>query len=195
MKLSTTRELYDYWDRSRGDRLAPDRDDIEPGAIRACLGNTFIVAFDPDGDHPFRLAGTAICALFGRELKGSRFLDLWSPDSRDAVIQLAGTICEETAGAVAGVTGTNADGETVVLEMMVLPLGCRDRTPERLLGSLAPTTTPYWLGTRPIETLSIGDLRYVGPAIDSVAPPRFSSGQDNPLTGCGFTVYQGGRPD
>src|SRR3979411_214660 len=51
-------------------RRAPERGDIEPGAIRNVLGDSFIIAYDPEADHPFRLAGTRVCALFGRELKG-----------------------------------------------------------------------------------------------------------------------------
>ena len=69
MKHAATRALYAYWDRCRGDRAAPDRADIEPGAIRHVLGDTFIVTFDAKAGHPFRLAGTRICALFGGELE------------------------------------------------------------------------------------------------------------------------------
>src|SRR5882724_4487529 len=73
MKHSSTRELYNYWNLRRGSRAAPERSDIEPGAIRRVLADTFMLSFDPQGGHPFRIAGTRVCALFGRELKGNAF--------------------------------------------------------------------------------------------------------------------------
>ena len=85
MKHPSNRELFEYWNTRRGRRSAPDRNEIEPGAIRHLLADTFILAFDASGGHPFRLAGTRVCALFGRNLKGASFLDLWAASSRGAV--------------------------------------------------------------------------------------------------------------
>ena len=70
MKNASSQELYAYWEKQRGTRSAPARTDIEPGAIRHILSDAFILALDGDAGHPFRLAGTRLCALFGRELKG-----------------------------------------------------------------------------------------------------------------------------
>ena len=73
MKHPSIRELFDYWNKRRGGRPAPERGEIEPGAIRHVLADTFILAFDAGAGHPFRIAGTRVCALFGRELKGAAF--------------------------------------------------------------------------------------------------------------------------
>ena len=85
MKHAASRELYAYWEERRGQRSAPERADIEPGAIRAALSDTFILELDADDRHVFRLAGTRVCALFDRELKGERFVDLWALGSRTAI--------------------------------------------------------------------------------------------------------------
>src|SRR5205807_6530417 len=77
MKTAPTRKMYAYWNARRGSRLAPERGDIEPGAIREILSDSFIVSFDDTADHPFRLAGTRVCTLFGHELKGEPFVQLW----------------------------------------------------------------------------------------------------------------------
>ena len=42
MKHPSNRELFDYWNERRGERLAPERADIEPAAIRQVLGDTFV---------------------------------------------------------------------------------------------------------------------------------------------------------
>src|SRR5437588_12839090 len=76
MKQASSRELFGYWAARRGTRTAPERGEIEPSAIRRALGDVFILEFDRGLGHPFRLAGTRVCALFGRELKNQRFIDL-----------------------------------------------------------------------------------------------------------------------
>src|SRR6188474_1899724 len=69
MKHPSNRELFDYWNERRGERLAPERADIEPSAIRHILGDTFVLEVSGIESHLFRIAGTRLCALFGRELK------------------------------------------------------------------------------------------------------------------------------
>ena len=42
MKHAASRELYAYWQEKRGPARAPERTDIEPGAIRAVLADAFV---------------------------------------------------------------------------------------------------------------------------------------------------------
>ncbi len=126
MKHAASRELYAYWEDRRGGRLAPERADIEPGAIRQALSDTFILELaDASHGHSFRLAGTRVCALFGRELKGESFINLWSIGSRQAISDLLTISSEESVGTVAGVTAESVMSEQVDLELLLLPLGIR----------------------------------------------------------------------
>ena len=109
MKHAASRELYAYWEERRGQRPAPERADIEPGAIRAALSDTFILELDAADGHSFRLAGTRVCALFGRELKGESFIDLWALGSRGPIADLLAISTDESVGTVAGVTAHSAD--------------------------------------------------------------------------------------
>ena len=117
MKQASSRELYGYWIARRGSRPAPERGEIEPSAIRKALGDVFILEFDRHLGHPFRLAGTRVCALFGRELRDQPFLDLWDADSRTALTDLMATVGEETAGVVASANARTAEGWAQGLEM------------------------------------------------------------------------------
>ena len=102
------------------------------------LADTFILSFDERAGHPFRIAGTRICAAFGRELKNEAFLDLWARGSRGGRCAISSTSSpSETVGAVASARGT-LDGEdsTHELELLVLPLSHRGRTDARVLGRL-----------------------------------------------------------
>lgn len=65
------RALYGYWRRKCGDRPLPARADIDPIELKDLLGNLFLVdvLYDPLRFR-FRLAGTNIVQLLGRELTG-----------------------------------------------------------------------------------------------------------------------------
>ncbi len=193
MKTATARKLFAYWNERRGSRLAPERGDIEPGAIRALLGDSFILTIDPAADHPFRLAGTRVCALFGFELKNEPFVQLWDEASRKPVGELAGIVADEAVAVVAGVTARTAEGSRADLELLLLPLYHRGKTHVRLLGVLAPLAVPYWIGAEHVVTLTLGTTRHLGPAVETIAAPRFVKGGAEGRQRGGLTVYDGGR--
>jgi hypothetical protein len=202
MKHPSIRELFDYWDTRRGRRPAPERGDIEPGAIRRVLADTFILAYEPRSGHPFRLAGTRVCALFGRELKGEPFLDLWPAESRKEMRDLLAIVAHESVGVVASVSGASTGGAALGLEFLALPLNHHGRSDARLLGALAPSVppgmalgmAPIWLGTSAIEHLQLGTHRYVGPAVaDSLVPRATCPAALDGRIRHGFVVYDGGQ--
>jgi hypothetical protein len=194
MKHASTRQVFEYWNERRGNRSAPERGDIEPGPIRRALGDTFILAQDPRGDgYHFRLAGTRLCALFCRELKNTSFLKLWAPPAQSAMHDYLAAAVVEDAGFVAGVSGHNTGGASLELELLLLPLLHRDRSQPRLLGVLAPLMNPYWLGTRALEELCCGTIRYLGVAANTADAPRLVPLSDNVRLRHGLVVYDGGR--
>jgi hypothetical protein len=194
MKHASSRELFAYWTARRGARPAPERSEIEPAAIRRALGDVFILAFDRSAGHPFRLAGTRVCALFGRELRGQPFLELWDADSRAALADLLNTISEETTGAVASVSARTAEGWAQGLELLVLPLRQRGEAQARMIGVLAPFSVPFWLGAAQLEGLTLGTMRHLGPALEAPSAARLVAGAEavNGQHGV-FVVHEGGR--
>jgi hypothetical protein len=192
MKHPSNRELFDYWNERRGERLAPERADIEPGAIRHVLGDTFVIEVNGTENHLFRLAGTRLCALFGRELKAESFTKLWQRSGQTAIRELIAVVMEEKAGIVASVTGATSDDTLapVHLEMLLLPLAYQSRGEARVLGALAPMAAPYWLGAKAIGPLTLGMFRHIG-AVADTATPRFRAAAGRLKHG--LTVYDGGR--
>lgn len=193
MKHPSSRRLFDYWNRRRGNRPAPERGEIEPVAIRSILGDTFILAYDEAGAHSFRLAGTKVCALFCRELKGASFVALWQREEQDRVRELIEIVSDESVGFIAGVPARTADGDGLELELLLLPLTYRGESRARLLGVLAPFAIPYWLGVTPLEALRLGSMRHLGPAVELAGIPAFAAAEGRPRRG--LMVYEGGRPE
>ena len=192
MKHPSTQALFAYWNERRGSRPAPERAEIDPAAIRHVLGDTFMLAADFVDELRFRLAGTRVCALFCREIKGEAFSAQWSEDSGKRINELLSIVTKEATGAVAGLTGRTADGTEVDLEILLLPLAHIGHARIRALGVLAPVVPPYWLGEKPVVELELGTLRHLGTGLESFAPD-FAPSQENVRLRHGFVVYSGGR--
>jgi len=190
MKHSSSRDLYAYWNAQRGNRPAPERNDVDPAAIRHSLSDVFILSADFVEEQRFRLAGTRVCALFDRELKGESFGSLWSEASREHMGALMANVVEEKAAIIAGVTGRNVEGDPIELELLLLPLAARGHARIRAIGVLAATDLPFWIGSRPLKELMLGTVRHLGGGLDS-KPRRFAAQLGGQLRR-GFMVYQGG---
>lgn len=188
MKHAASRELYAYWEGRRGNRAAPERADIQPGAIRHVLSDAFILALDGAAGHPFRLAGTRVCALFGRELKGEPFLGVWSAASQPTISDLLAILDHERVGTVAGVTAQSAAGEPIDLELLLLPLSASRPSLARAIGIMAPLKVPQWLGSSPLGALTLGRRRHIGASLETRLLPRFMGSPRRQLV-----VYDGGR--
>jgi hypothetical protein len=187
MKTLSARLIFQYWDALRGERAAPERGEIEPGAVRHALLDTFILENGRDG-LTFRLAGTRLCALFGGELRDKAFLSLWrGAPTRVEIARLADAVMDDAAGAVCGVTVSTAAGEQAELELLLLPLRHAGKTHARMLGALSPVLTPPWLGFAPIIDAEVRSMRIIWPSglARSAVPPE----QRRAL----FSVIPGGR--
>lgn len=193
VKHSSTRSLYGYWNERRGTRPAPERGDIEPGAIRTALGDAFILGCDSEQAPVFRLAGTRLCSLFGREIKGEAFEQLWDENDRAAIGDLLAIVGNEIAGIVAGVGGTTAAGDTVDLELLLLPLRHRGSSRTRQIGIMAPLASPFWLGSTPLSTLALKSHRHIGPALEAQTTTPLMAATAGGRIRHGLLVYDGGR--
>lgn len=138
MKHRSCREFFAYWDAKRGDARAPDRSEIQPDAVRDLLGDIFVLSYDSQAGYPFRVAGTRVSALLGRDLKDASFSALFAPDSRREIEELVSYVAEEMLAAIAGLTATAEDGTTAHLELLLLPFNNRAHAPISLTGVLAP---------------------------------------------------------
>jgi hypothetical protein len=185
MKHPSSRQFFGYWDTQRGDARAPDRSAIEPGALREWLGDIFVLSTDAGAGFPFRVAGTRVCALKGRDLKGCGFAKLFAPASRREIEDVLGYVADEILPVVAGVTAEGPAQMPVHLELLLLPFSARAHTPLSLTGLLAP------LGAAPgvVGALQLSSWRTIG------APPRrFSVRALRKLSVArGLTVYEGLR--
>jgi len=193
MKHRSTRELFAHWSAQCGDHHAPRHDDIQPAAMRAALGDVFILSFQSDLGHPFRLAGTRICRLFCRELKDTAFLSLWREQDRGAIGELVSIVGTEHAGAVAGLSSRGGLGEVLSLELLLLPLRNTPSDRPGIIGTLSPAKIPYWFGARAPASLELATFRHLGAAVQAAEPPPLVRKLNARRGDVGLVVLQGGK--
>ena len=204
--------LFQYWNQLRDGRPAPKRSEVEPADIRSLLADTFILERDTRGEAVFRLAGTRLCACYGRELKGFSFPSLWREKDQRLVSRLMYGVFEQKSVLSLTYEGFSRNGRSMKFELLALPLDGGAENP-RCLGAISAAERPFWLGADPLADALIDSIRVIDPdkepmflknrpAIDvpSLVPGEF----DPPETISGLSrsrrirhlvVFDGGRQE
>lgn len=177
-------ELYSYWNARRGARAAPFRSEIEPSDISDILPDIFIL--DIEGSHQrytWRLAGTRLCTLHCRELKGRDFMSDWTGANEESMRTLLRTVADKNLVGVLEITGRNTRGQNIEMEMVLMPLHIKGSQEVRIFGALLPLEEPYWIGISPPVQREIQTTRLIWPGTPLREPlPRYAavSGEREP---------------
>lgn len=190
MKHPAAREVFAYWDSCRGTAIAPTRADFDPAALRAHLGDMFVIGFGARGACTFRVAGTRVCARFGRELKGLAFRSLWHPRDRALVDDIADAVAFEHQASVIGAVARDTAGFQTSFELLLLPFAGGTLVRPSLTGLMAPLNEFAAQANGRIVELALGTWRRIGniaaPPVGDVAPRRRHPAR-------GITLYEVGR--
>jgi hypothetical protein len=165
MKQNGSINLFQYWNRLRNGRPAPKRTEIEPADIKSLLADTFILEKDTRGEAVFRLAGTRLCAVYGRELKGFSFPSLWRASDQRLVAKLAQGVFQAKSVVVMAFEGHSRNGRSTAFELLLLPLDGGVESP-RSLGVVSAAGRPFWLGADPIVDAVLESVRVVDPDLE-----------------------------
>lgn len=138
MKLTVSRSIVAYWNEIRGMDPAPTRAALKPGPISGLLPDLFILYREKDGTPIFRLAGTRVCALVGRELRQQSFAALFSEDQAHKVRMLVQNVTERLRPLAVTVRPRALDADPVELEMVLLPVLEENHDARVVLGVMAP---------------------------------------------------------
>ncbi|HZR75668.1 PAS domain-containing protein [Bradyrhizobium sp.] len=165
MKHPSNRQFFAYWDQKRGEARAPDRSDFKPDGFRQLLGDVFVLACDEATRHPFRVAGTRLSALLGRDLKGQNFPELFDREGRREIEDIIAAVTEDMLPAVAGITAASDEG-VAHLELLLLPFNQRAHVPLSLTGLLAP----FEDGHSRLRDFKLTSWRYIHPPTERLVP-------------------------
>jgi hypothetical protein len=173
MRQKTSIDIFNYWNRIRGQYDAPLRAQIDPASVRHILPHLFILEETSSAGPRFRLAGTAICSLFGRELREEHFSSIWSGSQPADPVKIADGVMAHAVPTLINATGYTASGRHLPFELVMMPVRSSSETCDRLLGCLMPVVTSTGLGAEPVEFLALDNSCLLsGPSAMSVEPSK-----------------------
>jgi len=162
MRHENSKKLYSYWNNLRGNRVAPDRREIEPSDIRELLGDTFILEVNQAfRSVSFRLAGTRLCNAYGRELKGLGFLVLWDEQDNLSIINSIRDVYSENRPCTISCIAKTLGNRFCEYEVLLLPLQNGQNSAKRIMGVASPVVHEKWIGNDPISGNRITSIRFV----------------------------------
>lgn len=203
MQHKTTETVFNYFNALRAERSAPLRNEIDPAALKSVLPDIFLLEKKRDGVVRFRLAGTRICLILGRELRDRAFTEIWDAAVSHRMRLAADTVLASRSALEIAVTAFDEDGNATPLEMLMTPLFSNEEHCDRIFGSLVMLDNIL-----PVE----GHIRILKPA-DLVFMPADADVRARPVSGMtsgnvikggfgGLTnrgthlrVFEGGRRD
>jgi len=128
------RELFDYWRACAESRALPSRSRINPAAISSLLPGISILDAGPKPDDIiYRLAGTRLPEIFGREVTGKSVFHLDYGEKKNYWVNVYRKVIDEKVPMQGAIKGPVADRDHVVLFWMRLPLSDDQDTVNKIL--------------------------------------------------------------
>lgn len=167
MKHRSTRAIFSEWQRlafeKKGSLRAPARESIKPRKLGRHLSNLFLLEEDKNAELVFRLAGTQICTLFGRELRTVRFASLWPHSNRPALDELLGNVNGLLVPALSRHDGISLAGRKLAFEMLLAPLRPHENHKASLIGAISPLDDVSWVGAHPLVLANLNTITPLAP--------------------------------
>ncbi len=197
----TSRELFRYWERLRKEDSAPQKNTLELKEIPSLLPHIGILERHPlKQQYSWRLAGTGLCKLFGREMTGTQFLKGWPEFEASVVARMLDAVVSSHQPAIARIRASNSVGEQLGLELLALPLATERPNRTLVLTGLMAFRQPLWLGKKQLTQFELSRVKMITTehagtnACDSHLA-AFGDGTESEPGRPLFRVIEGGRAD
>jgi hypothetical protein len=170
-----SRSLFCYWNRLRGPRSAPRREEMDLRSIAPILPVIGVMERHDSpkhdlqrrpGCHRWRLVGTGIARLWGNGLTGTEVAADWPEVYRHSLAHALDGVCDRHQAFVARLKGVTAGGEAVGIELFAAPVEANveasDGASIQVWCSAVAVREPAWLGRIPIAYMELSNLIAVG---------------------------------
>lgn len=109
-----------YWTGLRGNRLMPQRSEIDPRGLKGCLEYCFVLERIAPGLARMRVAGSHLGDLMGMEVRGMPISSFLTPDSRDPFGQALEEVFETPCTATIELSSETGLGRPALAGRMIL---------------------------------------------------------------------------
>ena len=123
LAIQGQRDLFDYWLKSAGARSMPARADLDPLKVPRLLPHLGLIDLRQGFDQGlFRLAGTRLREVYGKEITGRRLEEVFSGDCAAYWHGIHSRVAAEAMPAQGVVRGPAQGREHILLFWLRLPL-------------------------------------------------------------------------
>jgi hypothetical protein len=134
LAIEGQRDLFDYWLHSAGKRLIPARADLDPLKVPRLLPYLGLIDLREGFDRGlFRLAGTRLRDIYGKEITGKRLGEVFSGTCEDYWRRIHDRVATEGLPAHGVVRGPAEGRDHVLLFWLRLPLSDDGLRVDRIL--------------------------------------------------------------
>lgn len=128
--------ILSYWRSVAPETGAPERSAIDPRALKAHLPDLFILERMDRAVFAFRLAGTRLCARYGRELRDHDFVRLWQTRQHGQILGALNQTLQNAEPVLIKGAAATLDGKSVPFDIVLMPLNDAEGRPTRILGAM-----------------------------------------------------------
>jgi hypothetical protein len=134
-----SRKLFRYWEALRAERPCPDRTEIDLRQLVDIIPHIVIIEMNSQfQEWQYRLAGTAVCELFGDSLTGLNALAGWDRFEKSAVAKSFGIAQARKQPCLVQMRIIRDAAQLISAELIVLPVFDAKLGQTQLLGGLFP---------------------------------------------------------
>ncbi|CAN0332161.1 unnamed protein product [Phaeothamnion confervicola] len=194
IKHPGTRALFSFWEKIRGEKAAPNRDDLDLRQIVTIVPN--LVMLERDHLHQtfkWRLAGSEISQLYRQKLTNTDALAGWRSFERDTLKQLFTTVVTSLQPCLVRYHLTTDADQVLGAELLGLPMHARNGSRFHIFGGIFPLRDVSNLGYSAITFMELTSARSIWteplPGDKLVASLNTLGTRPG-----GFRLIRGGRP-
>lgn len=195
-----SRKLFAHWEMLRAERAYPSREEFTFAPVKALMPDMVLIEKDYlRGTYRFRLAGSRVCELFGRNVTSADALAGWDSFETSVLIRHFELAIKEFQPVLARMRLMSDTGVTIAAELIAMPIQVRESNRVQLIGGLfsfrdvkhvghSNITARELVSARAIWTEHGGSSRRMAPPVP-VAPAPVRTVDGGPK----LRVVHGGR--
>ena len=189
-----TRALFSFWEKIRGEKAAPNRDDLNFRQISPLVPNLLMLERDHlNQTFKWRLAGSEISQLYRQKLTNTDALAGWRGFERDSLKQLFTTVVTGLQPCLVRFHLTTDTGQVIGAELIGLPIHARNGLRFHILGGIFPLRDISNLGYSAITFMELAAARSIW--TEPLPGDKLVTCLNNPdARPGGFRLIRGGRP-
>jgi hypothetical protein len=189
-----SRLLFAHWEGLRAERAYPRREDFTFAPVKDIMPDMLLIEKDYlRNSHVFRLAGSRVCALLGKNVTAGSVLDGWDAFEASILSRHLAMALDDFQPVLVRMRLTADSGFVVAAELIAMPIQARDSTVIQLIGGLFPFRDIERSGHTAITSRQLISARSIWTEHEGAAGDALAAAAPQPRARPRLRVVEGGR--